>query len=108
MCGSLAVYLARHGATSITVLARSGYDDEKSQTVLRDLKNLGAQVDTIIGDVTRTDDVERAFQSASKPIRGVIAGAMLLRVSISAIYLSGLECSIFEQSGMQSDTSLIG
>ena len=80
LCGSLAVYLARNGATNITVLSRSGYDDPKSQAVTRDLKNIGANVDLVLGDVTQLPDVEQAFRTASKPIGGVIQGAMVLRV----------------------------
>lgn len=86
LCGSLAVYLARHGAKSIVVLSRSKYDDERSQAVLQDLKTLSVHVDTVIGDVTRIEDVERAFSTPSKPIRGIIQGAMVLRVSCSTSF----------------------
>jgi hypothetical protein len=81
LCGSLAIYLARNGAKNLVLLSRSGYNDEQSRVVLHDLESLGAQVDTVIGDVTNPHDVERVFSSASKPIRGIIQGAMVLRVS---------------------------
>lgn len=81
LCGSLAVYLARNGAKNLVLLSRSGYDDEQSRAVLHDLRGLGVNVDAVIGDVTNPDDVERTCASASKPIRGIIQGAMVLRVS---------------------------
>ena len=81
LCGSLSVYMARHGARHITVMSRSGYNDESSQRILKDLSNEGCQVDLVIGDVSEVDDVRRAFQNATAPIGGIIQGAMVLRVS---------------------------
>jgi NAD(P)-dependent dehydrogenase (short-subunit alcohol dehydrogenase family) len=79
LCGSLAVYLARHGAKNITVVSRSGYEDARSQKTIYDCNALGCHVDLVTGDITRIDDVRRVFQSASKPVVGVIQGAMVLR-----------------------------
>lgn len=83
LCGSLAVYMARHGAKHIVVMSRSGYDDKSSQRVLNDLSSEGCQVVLARGDVSDLGDVRRAFQRAAVPIGGVIQGAMLLRVSRS-------------------------
>ncbi|PYI04018.1 putative PKS-like enzyme [Aspergillus sclerotiicarbonarius CBS 121057] len=79
VCGSLAVYLARHGAKHLTVMSRSGYADAKSQSIVRDLSALGTQCDLVQGDVSIQDDVRRAFRQASKPIGGIIQGAMVLQ-----------------------------
>lgn len=79
LCGSLAVYLARNGARNIAVMARSGYDDEKSQAVLRDLHALGAMPILLTGDVSNMNDVTKAFEQTSPPIGGIIQGAMVLR-----------------------------
>jgi hypothetical protein len=81
LCGSLAVYMARHGAKHIVAMSRSGYDNNISQKVLKDLYNEGCQVDLAIGDVSNLDDVRRTFQKAAVPIGGIIQGAMVLRVS---------------------------
>ena len=81
LCGSLAVYMARHGARHLVVMSRSGYKDESSQRILKDLFNEGCQVDLAIGDVSNVDDVKSAFQNATAPIGGIIQGAMVLRVS---------------------------
>ncbi|KAL5372036.1 hypothetical protein DPSP01_013809 [Paraphaeosphaeria sporulosa] len=79
LCGSLAVYLARNGAKHIAIMARSGYEDERSQAVLLDLHALGASPTLITGDVSKMEDVKKCFQSASPPIGGIIQGAMVLR-----------------------------
>ncbi|RYP43908.1 hypothetical protein DL768_009576 [Monosporascus sp. mg162] len=79
LCGSMAVYLARQGAKSLVVLSRSGYQDETSEKVASDIRSLGAELCLIIGDVLKIEDIDRAFQSPSKPIRGIIQGAMVLR-----------------------------
>ena len=82
ICGSLAIYLAQHGAKHITILSRTGYQDEKSQAVLQDLSAVGAQVDLVKGDVSNIDDVQCMFRQSKKPVAGIIQGAMVLRVSI--------------------------
>ncbi|MCJ1264132.1 hypothetical protein MMC22_004003 [Lobaria immixta] len=79
ICGSLATYLAQHGAKHITVLSRSGYQDEKSQAVLQDLSAIGAQVDLVKGDVSNIDDVQRVFLQSTRRVAGIIQGAMVLR-----------------------------
>jgi len=79
LCGSLAVDMARHGARNVVILGRSGYDDIRSQGVLKDLRAHGCIADLVRGDVSNFDDVRRTFASASKPIAGVIQGAMVLR-----------------------------
>lgn len=75
------MYMARHGAKHLVVMSRSGFADNKSQKVLEDLTALGSQVDLVQGDVSILEDVQRAFKVATKPIAGIIQGAMVLRVS---------------------------
>lgn len=41
LCGSLAVYLACHGAKHLAVMSRSGFEDSRSRSVIRDLISLG-------------------------------------------------------------------
>ncbi|KAF2805465.1 putative polyketide synthase [Mytilinidion resinicola] len=79
LCGSLAVYLAQEGTKTLVILSRSGYDDEKSRSIISKITSLGCRVDLVKGDVTSEADVERAFTEASAPIFGVVQGAMVLR-----------------------------
>ena len=81
LCGSLAIYLARLGARNLVILARSGYNDERSQAALKNIRAEGCEVDLVKGDVSVLADVQRAFKSATVPIGGLFQGAMVLRVS---------------------------
>jgi NAD(P)-dependent dehydrogenase (short-subunit alcohol dehydrogenase family) len=80
ICGSLALYMSRHGATHFVVMSRSGCEDEVSQNVKFQLESLGAEVLLVKGDVTDLEAVRGAFQQAKQPIAGIIQGVMLLRV----------------------------
>jgi len=80
LCGSLAIYLARLGAKHLTILCRSGYEDEQSRAILANVYAEGCKTSLFSGDVSKLEDVERVFKEASLPIRGVIQGAMVLRV----------------------------
>ena len=80
LCGSLAVHLAKSGAKHLAVIGRSGYDDDRSKSIIKDIHALGGSIDLLKGDVSNLDDVRRCFGEISKPIRGIIQGAMVLRV----------------------------
>lgn len=78
LCGSLAVYLARRGARNIVVISRSGFEDKRSQKVIYDCETLGCHVDLVEGDINILEDIRRAFKASSKPVVGIIQGAMVL------------------------------
>ena len=80
LCGSLALYLAMHGAKNIVAISRSGCSDERSQKVMMNCNALGCEVQEAAVDVTSLVDVKKAFQSAKYPVVGVIQGAMVLKV----------------------------
>lgn len=82
LCGSLAIYLAKHGAKNIVAMSRSGGSDERSQKVVINCNALGCEVEEAAVDVTSFSDVQKAFRNARYPVAGVIQGAMVLRVSI--------------------------
>ncbi|KAF2841765.1 PKSKA1 [Patellaria atrata CBS 101060] len=79
LCGSLAVYLAKTGAKFLAVISRSGYLDDKSQRVIKQIKALGAYIDLLTIDVTKAIEVKNAFKQTTKPVAGIIQGAMVLR-----------------------------
>ena len=81
LCGSLALYMVRCGARYLVIMSRSGYTDDKSKKVVRDLEAMGCHVTLITGDVTKLHDVQGAFEKSARPVRGVIQGAMILHVS---------------------------
>ncbi|KAL9074543.1 MAG: hypothetical protein Q9157_004338 [Trypethelium eluteriae] len=82
LCGSIAILLAQHGAKYLITMSRSDRTDERSQSVLFNLKSLGAEVQCVKGDVTVMEDVQRLFGSSARPIKGIIQGAMVLRDKI--------------------------
>ncbi|KAL2703944.1 Highly reducing polyketide synthase ClaI [Penicillium crustosum] len=79
LCGSLAICLAQRGAKHITIISRSGCNDERSKAIIADCENLGCRIVDAVGDVTSLQHVKNVFQKADPPIRGVIHGAMVLR-----------------------------
>ncbi|KAF2231041.1 PKSKA1 [Viridothelium virens] len=79
LCGSLAIYLARTGAKHLAVMSRSGYADEKSRGVVKQINALGAQIDLLTADVVSPTEVKNAFKQTTVPIAGIIQGAMVLR-----------------------------
>ena len=81
LCGSLATYLAKHGAKYIVTMSRSGCSDERSRKVIMDCNALGCEIQDAVVDVTSLSDVKAVFRSAKYPVAGVIQGAMMLRVS---------------------------
>ncbi|KAL2126805.1 hypothetical protein VTI74DRAFT_212 [Chaetomium olivicolor] len=81
LCGSLAVYLAKSGAKHLAVMSRSGYADERSRGIIKQIHALGAHVDLLTADVTDASQVKRAFHQTTVPVAGIIQGAMVLRVS---------------------------
>jgi hypothetical protein len=73
--GSLAIFLAKHGAKMLIVLCRSGCKDPLSLAVIASCGSLGCDIEEVLGDVTSREDVQRTFDSSTRPIRGVIQGA---------------------------------
>ena len=82
LCGSIALSFARHGAKHLIVMGRSGFDDEASQTVLRNIEAEACKTQLVKGDVINKSDVERAFSAAPVPVGGIVQGAMAVRVRI--------------------------
>nr|BAM77409.1 polyketide synthase [Talaromyces purpureogenus] len=99
LCGSLAIYLAQQGAKHLAVMSRSGYADEKSRYVIKQINALGAHIDLLTADVTIATDVKKAMQQTAVPIVGIIQGAMVLRdrpfeSMTLAEYHEALQCKI--------------
>ena len=67
LCGSLAVFLAKNGARHLAILARSGYQDPKSQGVVREIEAQGCRVQLLVGDVSVAGDVEAAVSAITPP-----------------------------------------
>ncbi|KAG9233576.1 hypothetical protein BJ875DRAFT_485018 [Amylocarpus encephaloides] len=68
LCSSLFVYLASLGVENLVFLSRGGFDDEKSQRILKGIQNQRAEVELVMGDVTVLEDIQCMFKSAKLPI----------------------------------------
>ncbi|KAI1178918.1 PKSKA1 [Nemania sp. FL0916] len=79
LCGSLAIYLAKSGAKQLAVVSRSGHNDEKSRSIIKQINAVGSHIDLLTADITCAGEVEAAFRMSSAPIAGIIQGAMVLR-----------------------------
>lgn len=82
LCGSIALSFARHGAKHLIIMGRSGFGDKASQTTIRNVEAERCKIHLVRGDVTVPKDVQKAFNSASVPVGGVLQGSMVVRVSM--------------------------
>ncbi|KAM7189490.1 hypothetical protein V8F20_010118 [Naviculisporaceae sp. PSN 640] len=78
---SLTSWMLQRGARHFAFLSRSADDAKEASLLVQDLRDSGAVVHVIRGDVAIQEDVERAIETvpADRPIRGVINAAMVLR-----------------------------
>ncbi len=68
------------GAKHLTYLSRSGCSNEETRKFLSDLHARGVETDVVHGDVASLNDVKRAVKSCKRPIKGVVQGALALKV----------------------------
>lgn len=82
----IARWLPEKGARHLILISRSGAATEESQQTLRALEAEGVKVKVCRCDVGDPDDLAQALVPVLKqmpPARGVVYGAMVLRVSLS-------------------------
>ena len=77
---SLSRWMLGRGARQFTFLGRSATDKSSSRLLVQDLRDAGAEVSIVRGDVTNLHDVEAAVAASSRPIGGVVHAAMGLSV----------------------------
>ena len=69
------------GVRRFVFFGRSGTEKQEAKNLVEDLRNSGADVSVIYGDVSNFADVEQAIAQIPRPIGGVIQAAMGLDVS---------------------------
>ncbi|KAL9081847.1 MAG: hypothetical protein Q9159_006968 [Coniocarpon cinnabarinum] len=81
---SISKWMHSQGAQIFIFLSRSGIEKPAAKSFVQDLQAKGAAVDIIQGDVSNSDDVEKAVKAAldRAPIGGVIQAAMGLSGSL--------------------------
>jgi NAD(P)-dependent dehydrogenase (short-subunit alcohol dehydrogenase family) len=85
---SMAKWMSTKGAKHIILVSRSGSVTDKLKALVDDLAPHGTQVVVKACDVSSKNDVEHLVNEQIKdlpPVRGVVHGAMVLRVSTLVI-----------------------
>jgi len=77
---SLAVWMAEKGAKHLTFMARSGAQTEEAKSALEDIASLGCETDVLRCDVADFEAVEAAMATITRPLRGIMHAAMVLKV----------------------------
>jgi NAD(P)-dependent dehydrogenase (short-subunit alcohol dehydrogenase family) len=88
-------WMAKHAeGVNVVVLSRGSNQSEAKlkniETLTAELKKLGATLHVVACDVGVEDDVKNAIEWCKKslpPIRGIVQGAMVLRVSTAQLVL---------------------
>ncbi|KAI0440573.1 fatty acid synthase S-acetyltransferase [Xylaria telfairii] len=76
----VARWMVEHGASELIFLSRSACTDHTNEEFANELKSAGCRsVSLVAGDVTRSEDVARAIETASNTLKGVIQMSMVLR-----------------------------
>jgi NADPH:quinone reductase-like Zn-dependent oxidoreductase len=81
-----AIWMIEHGATNLILINRSGLRTEEARKTVEAIRSRGVSVAVYSCDITDAAMVERTVAQAARempPIKGLIQGAMLLRVGCS-------------------------
>ena len=76
--------MIRHGAKNLIFANRSGISKQEARDTVKTLRDRGAEVDVHSCDVSSAESFSQLLRESSTtmpPIRGVIQGAMVLKVS---------------------------
>jgi NAD(P)-dependent dehydrogenase (short-subunit alcohol dehydrogenase family) len=87
---SMAHWMVDRGARNLVFLSRSGVQKEEARTLLKELTAEGARVAAYACDLSDEDRLRLVIDEVSRdlpPIRGVIQGAMVIRVSRLCYFL---------------------
>ena len=83
---SVATWMVESGARNLIFLSRSAGKGDADQSFFAELESMGCSVSAVIGRVEDIEAVKTAIQLASRPIKGIIHLAMVLRVSRLALH----------------------
>ena len=78
-----ALWMADHGAKTIIFVSRRGLSGEFSQSTIKVLQEKGVRAIIHACDISQSDQVKKmvsSLEETAPPIRGIIQGAMILRV----------------------------
>ena len=79
---STSTWMVENGARHIIYLDRSAGISEDNKKFFKELRSLGCTVKTVIGSVSKLEDVKKAVHGGTIPVAGVIQVSMVLRVRL--------------------------
>ena len=77
---SIATWLVERGARHLLFLSRSAGKTDGDKEYFAELESLGCSICAVAGKVNDAKDLDKAISKATRPIKGVIHLAMVLRV----------------------------
>lgn len=84
-----ALWMAEHGASNLILVSRSGRNNADAKDTVQALESNGVKVAVYSCDITDPAQMQSTVEQASQempPIKGVIQGAMVLRVSLLILF----------------------
>ncbi|KAF5023550.1 hypothetical protein F66182_4417 [Fusarium sp. NRRL 66182] len=76
---AISVWLVEHGAKELVYLSRSAGQGPADSILVAELESMGCHVKLVQGDVTKSQDVDKAVNAAALPLKGVVQMSMVLR-----------------------------
>jgi aryl carrier-like protein len=76
---AISVWMVEQNARELIYLSRGAGTKPGDEVFLNELRSMGCNVQVVTGDVTKTEDVEKAFSVATFPLKGIIQMSMVLR-----------------------------
>ena len=80
---SLSTWMVENGARHIIYLDRSAGMSGDDRKFFKELRSLGCTVETVIGSVSKLEDVKKAVHGGTIPVAGVIQMSMMLMVRLT-------------------------
>lgn len=77
---SVASWMVERGARNLIFLSRSAGQNEMDKTFFAELRTMGCSVVSVAGKAENMGDIHRCVLKASKPVKGVLHLAMVLKV----------------------------
>lgn len=76
---AISTWMVEHGARHLVYLSRNAGSGPDDGSFVHELNSMGCQVQLFQGSVTDAEDVTRATEGATRPLKGILQMSMVLR-----------------------------
>ena len=76
---AISTWMIEHGARHLIYLSRNAGSSPDDELFVHELNSMGCQVQLVQGSVTNPEDVTRAVEGATRPLKGILQMSMVLR-----------------------------